>query len=138
MGEHFGRALEATTAALRAPVASRLRDIHGGDWEREAGDRLRGREREPGWLSDPHALLSVLLAHPDEFKAELGPETLRHVHEVREVRNAVAHGERISPEQSLRAIGVEWLLNGLSCEPPPAVKQVKGAAAEALAASLKD
>ncbi|WP_419841035.1 Swt1 family HEPN domain-containing protein [Candidatus Poriferisodalis sp.] len=115
----FGRislALDFLSRGLEPACEQRWRDFYGEDWLTLLDNKLK-RSWKTGKTSDPAFLLNGMKATWNEtFAPEFSPDVRSLVFEVHRTRNAWAHKEDISPDDSIRALdSMERLLDEFNC-----------------------
>jgi uncharacterized protein len=105
--ERVGRALELLQAGLSPWVEREMEAVHKDRWLHMARQSIRDDRAASGDFSkwDISALVSVILSEWNRvFKYVLGPSERNYVHEIRDVRNAWAHQENFSSDDTARAL----------------------------------
>lgn len=105
--ERVGRALELLQAGLSPWAQREMEAVHKGRWLEMARQAVRDDRAVAGdfFSWDISALVSVILSEWNRvFRYALGPSERNYVHEVRDVRNAWAHMENFSSDDTARAL----------------------------------
>ncbi|MEK7358701.1 MAG: Swt1 family HEPN domain-containing protein, partial [Bdellovibrionota bacterium] len=124
--QRVGEALELLGQGLSPYVKQELEPVHGPDWAKTISRQLSGKDKKVS-ATDVHFLLSAMWEQwHSSFSKTLGANERNLVKELQGIRNAWAHQENFSTDDSYRALdSVYRLLQAIAAEQAAQVDKLR-------------
>jgi predicted AAA+ superfamily ATPase len=124
--DRVGEGLEILNKGLRPFVEREMKAIHGSKWKEEAGKSFTEAGKKIRW-TDPQTVLVVMWEQWNTvFRNTLGHAERSLISELREVRNAWAHMDPFSTDDTYRALdSIGRLLTAVSAAEADEIEKYK-------------